>query len=713
VTERTARRLAWLAFLLWVLFFAATVFFDAGTRPLPGEAGENQGNVLWTLMTSGFSIVAIMILARQPRNPIGWTLMTIGLFFTEPLAAYGEFALSRGLPGGLVSITIAGPLWAPPIGLMGTVLLLRFPNGKLLSPRWKKVEWLAAIAIFVTVVAILLLPGDLAEEGYPGLANPLGVDALTPFLNALQPTILLLPATILASAVSLVMRFRRSTGVERLQLKWLTAAAAAVAVIYAVAILASINYAWATPTTPTWVAVIQNLATSSFVLIPIAIGFAILKYRLYDIDLVINKTLVYGAMALFITAAYVAIVVGIGRAIGTERDLALSIAATALVAVAFQPVRERVQRFANRLVYGKRATPYQVLADFSGGMTHAVATEELLPRMARIVAQGVGAARADIWLHVGSELVREATWPPADGRSRSVLPITPSGEVALVPEADNSAQVRHQGELLGVIGVRKSAGEAVTPADQKLLEDLASQAGLVLRNVRLIEELRGSRQRLVTAQDEERRRLERDLHDGAQQRLVAISVALRLARGMVRPDSHPQLGSRLDQASQELSVALSELREFARGIHPAILTEQGLVPALQSLAERSTVPATVETSLDRRLPSPVEATAYFVASEALANVAKYSKATAVWIRADTRDGVLTMEIADDGVGGADMTRGSGLRGLADRVAAVDGRLEIDSPTGHGTTLTCSIPVSGRLMEQYSTPPNTMEREDIG
>jgi hypothetical protein len=417
VTERTARRLAWLAFLLWVLFFAATVFFDAGTRPLPGEAGENQGNVLWTLMTSGFSIVAIMILARQPRNPIGWTLMTIGLFFTEPLAAYGEFALSRGLPGGLVSITIAGPLWAPPIGLMGTVLLLRFPNGKLLSPRWKKVEWLAAIAIFVTVVAILLLPGDLAEEGYPGLANPLGVDALTPFLNALQPTILLLPATILASAVSLVMRFRRSTGVERLQLKWLTAAAAAVAVIYAVAILASINYAWATPTTPTWVAVIQNLATSSFVLIPIAIGFAILKYRLYDIDLVINKTLVYGAMALFITAAYVAIVVGIGRAIGTERDLALSIAATALVAVAFQPVRERVQRFANRLVYGKRATPYQVLADFSGGMTHAVATEELLPRMARIVAQGVGAARADIWLHVGSELVREATWPPCRRRT--------------------------------------------------------------------------------------------------------------------------------------------------------------------------------------------------------------------------------------------------------------------------------------------------------
>ena len=150
--------------------------------------------------------------------------------------------------------------------------------------------------------------------------------------------------------------------------------------------------------------------------------------------------------------------------------------------------------------------------------------------------------------------------------------------------------------------MNKSRGEALTPAESKLLEDLASQAGLVLRNVRLIEELRTSRQRLVTAQDEERRRLERDLHDGAQQRLVAIAVTLRLARSLVRPEANPSLGNRIDMAAEELAQALSELREFARGIHPAILTDRGLGPALQSLAERSTVPATVTANLDGRLP---------------------------------------------------------------------------------------------------------------
>jgi signal transduction histidine kinase len=385
-------------------------------------------------------------------------------------------------------------------------------------------------------------------------------------------------------------------------------------------------------------------------------------------------------------------VVGIGRGIGSDRNLALSILATALVAVAFQPVRERVQRFANRLVYGKRATPYEVLSEFSGGMSHTVATEELLPRMARTVAEAVGAARSDVWLHVGSELIREASWPESNGQERSRVPAASGADEVTVPDVDHAVPVRHQGELLGVIGIKKSAGEGVTPADTKLLEDLASQAGLVLRNVRLIEDLRTSRQRLVAAQDEERRRLERDLHDGAQQRLVAISLALRLARGLVDPDVDGALDERLERASDELVRALAELREFARGIHPAILTERGLVPALQSLAERSPIPAIVESTLDAPLPSAVGATAYFVVSEALANVGKYARATRVSIHVGADDGELRVEVADDGIGGADPSRGSGLRGLTDRVAAVDGTLEVHSPTGQGTTLRVRIPI---------------------
>jgi signal transduction histidine kinase len=243
-----------------------------------------------------------------------------------------------------------------------------------------------------------------------------------------------------------------------------------------------------------------------------------------------------------------------------------------------------------------------------------------------------------------------------------------------------------------VIGVTKGPGETITPAETRLLEDLASQAGLVLRNVRLIEELRTSRQRLVSAQDEERRRLERDLHDGAQQRLVAISLVLRMARGLADPVMDAAVAERLDQAAGELTQALSELREFARGIHPAILTERGLVPALQSLAERSTAPARVVSSLERRLPAPVEATAYFVVSEALANVGKYAKATNVDIRVRDAKGYLTLEVEDDGIGGADPARGSGLRGLGDRVAAVGGTLDIQSQPGEGTRLEVRIPV---------------------
>ena len=218
------------------------------------------------------------------------------------------------------------------------------------------------------------------------------------------------------------------------------------------------------------------------------------------------------------------------------------------------------------------------------------------------------------------------------------------------------------------------------------------KASLADLNVRLIEELKTSRQRLVTAQDEERRRLERDLHDGAQQRIVAITLLLKMARRLVSPDAEHELGTRLDQASEQLSHALSELREFARGIHPAILTDQGLVPALESLAERATIPTAVESTLSRRLPAPLEATAYFVVSEGLANTAKYSQASAVTVTVGEVEGALSVVIADDGIGGADGSRGSGLRGLADRVAVVDGTLRLESPPGQGTRLMCRIPV---------------------
>jgi signal transduction histidine kinase len=202
--------------------------------------------------------------------------------------------------------------------------------------------------------------------------------------------------------------------------------------------------------------------------------------------------------------------------------------------------------------------------------------------------------------------------------------------------------------------------------------------------------LQESAKRIVSAQDEERRRLARDLHDGAQQRLVTLSLALRLARRAAATGG-PQTEMALDQASEELVLALTELRELAKGIHPAVLRDGGLSAAIESLAERSPVPATVTAAPKVRLPAPVEATAYFIVSEALTNVAKYARASGVTISVRQNDGMLLVEVADDGIGGADPTSGSGLRGLADRATALGGRLRLDSPPGHGTRLTAEVP----------------------
>lgn len=212
------------------------------------------------------------------------------------------------------------------------------------------------------------------------------------------------------------------------------------------------------------------------------------------------------------------------------------------------------------------------------------------------------------------------------------------------------------------------------------------EAELVVR----FEELQRSRARIVEAQDEERRRLERNLHDGAQQRLVSLSLALRLARSRLETDS-AAAGEILTGASEELGLALEELRELARGIHPAVLTDRGLAPALESLANRASLPVQLEAVPAERLPAPVEAAAFYVVSESLANVAKYAEATVARVRITRQNGRAVVEVSDDGIGGADAARGSGLRGLADRVEALDGRLEVQSPAGAGTHVRAEIP----------------------
>jgi signal transduction histidine kinase len=252
--------------------------------------------------------------------------------------------------------------------------------------------------------------------------------------------------------------------------------------------------------------------------------------------------------------------------------------------------------------------------------------------------------------------------------------------------------LRHDGDPVAAL-----LHDAALDDDPALVRAVAATARMTIQNERLqaevraqLEEVRASRARIVEFGDAERRRVERNLHDGAQQRLVSISLALGIARSQVGATSEQEMAVALDDAAAELRLALVELRELARGIHPVILSEAGLGPALVSLAERSPIPVTVTAVPPERLPSRVEETAYYVASEALANAAKHAHATAVSISARRLEGELLVEVGDDGVGGADPD-GSGLRGLADRVAALDGQLRVHSPDGKGTRITAELP----------------------
>ncbi|MFN2589663.1 MAG: histidine kinase, partial [Actinomycetota bacterium] len=413
---------------------------------------------------------------------------------------------------------------------------------------------------------------------------------------------------------------------------------------------------------------------------------------LYEIDVVINKAVVFAVLAGVFTAVYVAVVIGIGTAIGSRSNSFLTVATAVIIAVVFNPLRDRARRLANRLVYGERATPYDVLSQFSARMAGMYSAEDVLPRMARIMAEGTGARRSEVWLKVGNEIRRAAAWPDPDGVSPSLR--AQDGELPAIPGVDRTVPVRHQGELLGALAVAKAPNDPITPVEDKLITDLAGQAGLVLRNVRLIEDLRASRQRLVSAQDQERRRLERNIHDGAQQQLVALNVKLGLLKAIASKD--PDHAARLaEDLHRESTAALENLRELARGIYPPLLADQGLVAALQAQAGRAALPVDVVAEGVGRYGQDAEAAVYFCVLEALQNAAKYAQAFRAVITLREVGDALAFSVADDGVGfDPDRTpMGTGLQGMADRLAAIGGGLEVRSAPGAGTTVTGSVPLN--------------------
>ena len=673
----------------WVVLALGVVFASVGLVLVTVSGRALTGEVTNFVAFMGMGVVGALSLSRSPRNVIGmlmlWVAVSIGLAFA--MTELSAYLYEHGDVGAAVWVGWPGTtLWT--VGLFPLLILLPllFPDGRLLSRRWRPVLWtglgvsgLAFLLLgFATPTQFMTIAGRDIEVRNP-LAIP-GLEQLGKLGWIVWPVLL---ALFVVSAASMVVRFRRSRGVERQQLKWF-AFAATVLLLYLLASagLDALGFSEGT--------VGQVVSGLAFAGIPLAVGIAILQYRLWDLDVVVRKAVVAGTLVVLAIAVYAATVAVIG-AIAVDGDRPALLFAVALaLGIAFRPVTRVGRRVADRLVYGKRATPYEVLAEFSDRMRTSFATEDVLPRMAQVLGEGTGAEIARVWLVAGNELRPAASWPP-DAEPAAPIPRL-SDRVEIANEA--VTEVRDRGELLGALSVRMPASDPMSPSKDKLVKDLAAQAGMVLRNVRLVEDLRTSRQRLVVAQDVERRRLERNIHDGAQQQLVALAVKARLARQLIQREP-AKVAAMLEQIESETQVALEDLRDLARGIYPPLLADRGLVAAIEAQSRKSHLAVQVDAEGLGRFPADVEATVYFCTLEALQNVAKYATADRTVIRLARANGSLVFEVEDDGRGfdPGEVAGGSGLQGMADRLAAVGGSLEIRSAPGRGTVVAGQVPVS--------------------
>ncbi|HEX6330480.1 MAG TPA: histidine kinase [Actinomycetota bacterium] len=688
MTEGRARALAGASLAISVLLSAgaAVALVLAWDVPLrQTEFGTKGYPIAWSLVITG---VGALIAARRPSNPIGWILCALGvisgvLAFTSEYARWALLVEAGRPPGGLLAAWAVEWIWIPLIVGLGMVGAI-FPDGRFLSAAWRVATWIAIAAACVPIALSALLPRLTIYEGFD---NPVGIGGDGVADAAALSTVLLLPIVVIGAAAA-VRRFRRSRGEERLRLKWLVFAMILVASMFGVYGVIVLVQGTATPAGEgfEW---LEYLTILSFLAVPVSIAFGVLKYRLYDIDFVINKAVVYGAIAVFITAVYLVIVIGVGSLIGYASDPVLSAIAAATVALAFQPARRRAQHLANRLVYGKRATPYEVLSELSSRLAGAYSLEDTLPRLARVTAEAVGAVRATVWLRGSGSLRPAASWPGDDA-----VPAYPMRGDDLPPfgEREHGFTVRHRGDLLGAISAVMPPSEPLGPSQEKLLEDVAAQAGLVLRNVALLEDLRDSRKRIVTAADERARKLERNIHDGAQQQLVALTVKLRLARGLV-PRDPDRAEAVLAELQTEAQTAIEDLRDLARGIYPPLLADKGLREAVEAQARKTHLPVRIDADGIGRYPQDLEAAVYFCTLEALQNVAKYAKASSVDVLLRDRGGDLTFEIRDDGVGfDVSAARGSGLSNMRDRLDALGGDLDVRSEPRLGTVVWGRVPL---------------------
>jgi signal transduction histidine kinase len=639
-------------------------------RSLTDDLFGRTGGLAFMLLALAFATVGAMIFSRVPGNPVGWifiangALTAVGLFAYE----YAAYGLSRpgGAPGTVAAAWASSPVAQPVAALLGLALLL-FPDGRPASPRWRIALWVPAASLGSLVVSGAFLPGRF-DAPFGALSNPLGITGAHGALLAIASLGWLLAVLGIAlGAASAAIRLRRARGDERQQLKLVLTIGS---VLAAVAALDMVTwFVWPHGGLQARIAVVGV----SFAAFAVAAGVAILRYRLYDMDVAIERTLVYGTLTLLLAAGYVLTALALGTILGSGSTW-VTAGATLVVAIAFRPLRRALQDAVDRRFSRARYEALRRIAGFLDELRAGrAAPEEIEPLLRELLADPTLELR--LFLPESGTYVNAAGLPVFDspGDTRTRTPIERSGApLALV--------------------LHRPTG----PKRPDPVATLVQASGLAIEIARLRVELRrhlaeveASRARIVAAGNAERRRIERDLHDGAQQRLVSIGLELRHAQHQLSSASPQLTRDALDRAVLELSEAITELRELAHGLPPSQL-DAGLEPALNELAGRAPLPVEIRTTPER-YNSGLEAAAYFIACESLTNAIKHARATAVVVSARRQNGHLVVSVADDGIGGAHSHAGSGLSGLRDRVAAQGGSLRVDSEPDVGTTITAELP----------------------
>lgn len=622
-----------------------------------------------------FPALGALILSYRPGHRIGWLfLATASLGIAGFAAAYGLYALvvqPGSLPGGEWALWLTSWAWTPFLAVP-TLLPLLFPDGHVPSPRWRPLARTVLAAIGALTVLGALLPGPLTNYDAPVVDNPVGVAQLAPLAPLAGPAtgaiVFVLSPLCLAA---LIVRLRHAEGDERAQLKWFVAACVAAFATLVVGAVLGLGLLAA-----------DALWLAGLICIPVAAAIAITRHRLYEIDTVINRTLVYGALTAAGIGAYVAVVSGLSAALS---GLGASLVATGLIAVAFAPARGRLQRWVDRLLYGHRSDPYAALAGLGTRLESTLPVGAILPAVAETIAIALKLP------YVGIEVT------DADGAQRAAT----YGRLAGDPLR---LRMSYGGEAVGWLAVAsRSPGERFSAVERRLLEDFARQAGATAHAVGLADRLLRSRQQLVTSREEERRRLRRDLHDGLGPTLAGLMLQVDAARRLL-PEDAEDAAATLSHLKTGLQETVVEVRRLVYELRPPALDELGLVGALRRQGETlAGAPArgggqsmAVKVSVREPLPplpAAVEVAAYRIAVEALLNAARHSQGASCWVRL-AFDEALELEIADDGRGlSQGRPMGVGLRSMRERAAELGGSCSVEPRASGGTVVRASLPVA--------------------